>query len=76
LQNNWPINKELVEKRTGTPFKKFLGKCIEKLEKLPGQNILAGMGELLDEKQKIWAKKNLKTDVLFLLKLMSSGEQS
>ena len=70
LQNNWPINKELVEKRTGMPFNEFLSKCIEKLEKLPERSILAGMGELLDEKQKNCAKKNLKTDVLFLLKLL------
>jgi hypothetical protein len=33
------------------------------------------MGELLDEKMKIWAKKNLKNDLLFLLKLKLESEK-
>jgi len=69
LQKNWPINKELVEKRVEMSFKEFLGKCISKLEKLPERSILDGMGELLNEKQKIWAKENLIKDLIFLLKL-------
>ncbi|MBU4369788.1 nucleotidyl transferase AbiEii/AbiGii toxin family protein, partial [Patescibacteria group bacterium] len=68
LQNNWPINKELIKKRVNRSFKEFLSKCVEKLEKLPERSILAGIGELLDEKQKAWAKKHLKKDVVFLLK--------
>lgn len=68
LNNNWPINKEIVEKRTEMPFKDFLQKCIEVLEKLPDRGILAGMGELLDEKQKAWVKTNLRKDTIFLLK--------
>ena len=75
-RNNWPINKRLVEKRTEMPFKIFLDQCIQKLEKLPERSILAGMGEILDEKQKIWAKKNLITDVIFLLKVMLENEKT
>jgi len=74
LQNNWSLNKELIEKRVNMPFKEFLGKCVEKLEKLPERSILAGIGELLDEKQKVWAKKHLKEDVIFLLKLRLENE--
>lgn len=74
LQNNWPINKELVEKRVNMPFKEFLSKCVEKLEKLPERSILAGIGEFLDEKQKAWAKKSLKEDVVFLLKIRLENE--
>ena len=74
LQNNWPINKELVEKRVNMPFKEFLSKCVEKLEKLPKRSILAGMGELLDKKQKAWAKKSLKEDVIFLFKIRLENE--
>jgi len=69
LKNNWPINKKIVEERAKTAFKKVLSECIKKLEKLPERGILAGMGELLDENQKSWAKVNLKKDILFLLKL-------
>lgn len=74
LQNNWPINKELVEKRLGFPFKECVGKCILKLEKVSERNILAGMGEVLDEKQKIWVKSKLKSDTLFLLKVMQDNQ--
>ena len=69
LQNDWQINKEIVEKRTEMPFKDFLEKCINLVEKKDERHILAGMGELLDEKAKNWAKKNLKKELLFLLKL-------
>ncbi len=33
------------------------------------------MGELLDKKTKIWAKENLKKDVLFLLKVKLESEE-
>jgi predicted nucleotidyltransferase component of viral defense system len=69
LQNDWPINEEIIKKRTKIEFKDFLSKCIALVEKIDERRILAGMGELLDEKTKTWAKKNLKKDLLFLLKL-------
>jgi predicted nucleotidyltransferase component of viral defense system len=75
LNKDWPINKKIVEERTGMPFKNFLEKCIEALEKLPDRGILAGMGELLDEKQKIWAKEKLKTETIFQLKLRPENEK-
>lgn len=75
LNNDWPINKEIVEKRTGMPFKDFLPKCVEALEKLPDRGILAGMGELLDEKQKAWVKAKLRTEVIFQLKLKLENEK-
>lgn len=56
-------------------FKNFLQKCIEALEKLPNRDILAGMGELLDEKQKAWVKAKLRTEVIFQLKLKLENEK-
>jgi len=75
LNKDWPINKKIIEERTGVPFKNFLEKCIEALEKLPDRGILAGMGELLDEKQKIWAKEKLRTETIFQLKLRLENEK-
>ncbi|MBI2416007.1 MAG: nucleotidyl transferase AbiEii/AbiGii toxin family protein [Candidatus Kerfeldbacteria bacterium] len=49
--------------------------CIEKLEKVSGRKILSGMGELLDAKQKAWVKTKLKTEILFLLKIMLDNEK-
>ena len=75
LQNIWPINKELVEERTGMIFKEFVAKCIERLEKISGRAILSGMGELLDAKQKVWARAKLKKEAIFLLKVMLDNEK-
>jgi len=75
LQNEWPVNKEIVESRTGMKFKEFLQKCIDSLEKITDQNILSGMGELLDAKQKDWVKAKLRTETIFLLKLKLQNEK-
>ena len=70
LNNNWEINKEIVEKRTEMKFTDYLKKCIEFVENVPDRGILSGIGELIDEKQKFWIKSKLKQDTAFLLKLM------
>lgn len=75
MQKHWPINKDIVEQRAKMPFKDFLSTCIVKLENLPDRNILAGMGELMDAKQKAWVKAKLKNEALFLLKVMQSNEK-
>jgi predicted nucleotidyltransferase component of viral defense system len=73
LHNNWPINEKIVEHRTENSFKKFLEICIDDLETMSDRNILSGIGELLDAKQKAWAKANLRKETIFLLKLLLSN---
>jgi len=75
LAHDWPINRQIVENRTEMSYKEFLKKCIEALEKIDDKDILAGMGELLTEKQKAWAKAKLKTETLFLLRLALENEK-
>ena len=75
LKNNWPVNKKIIKDRTGMEFDEFLKKNIAKLEQIGDKNILSGMGELLDEKQKDDVKKNLKIDIVFLLKLKAEDEK-
>lgn len=75
LQNEWSVNKEIVESRAGISFKEFLQKCIDSLEKMTDQNILSGMGELLDGKQKDWVKSKLRAETIFLLKLKLQNEK-
>lgn len=70
LNNQWPINKEIVEHRTGMGFEEDVEKCIKFMESYDNKHILHGMGELLSGKQKVWAKEKLKDEVVFLLKLM------
>jgi len=75
LQKDWPINTKIIESRTEMSFKDFLNKCIELLEGLDGKNILDGMGELLDEKQKVWAKAKMRKETIFLLKLKLENQK-
>jgi predicted nucleotidyltransferase component of viral defense system len=75
LKNHWPINKDIVEKRAGIPYWKVLQACAVQIEKMPDRNILRGLGELLTERQKDWAKTKLKPDVIFLLKLALENEK-
>ena len=75
LSHDWPINKKIVEDRTGMSYKEFLKKAIDLTEKLNSADMLAGMGELLSEKQKDWVKTKLKFETLFSLKLALEKEK-
>lgn len=69
-KNNWPINRRLIESRSGMKFEDLVNDCIIRLEKFSKRNILAGLGELLAESQKDWVKAKLVDETIFLLKLM------
>lgn len=69
-KNDWPVNRELVEQRSKMRFEDLVSNCITRLEKITKRNILAGLGELLTESQKDWAKAKLIDDTVFLLRLM------
>ena len=43
--------------------------CIKQLEKMSDRNILQGLGELLTDSQKDWARTKLKNETIALLKL-------
>ncbi len=75
LKNNWPVNKEIIQKRSGMSFKELLQKCNEQLEKMDNKNILVGLGEFLTESQKDWARAKLRTETIFLLKARMESEK-
>ena len=74
-KNNWPINRKIVEERSGMSYKLALEKCIEILEKMDNKHILDGLGELLTESQKDSARAKLRTDAIFILKVMLSNKK-
>lgn len=74
-KHNWPINKKLVEDRAKIPFKEVLSKCAELLEKMDNRHILDGLGEMLTDSQKDWARAKLKSDTIFLLKALLESEK-
>ena len=67
-KNNWDINPEIIRTRTKKTIKEHLTDCISVIEKIKDNEILQGIGELLNEKEKDWAKNNLRKEVIFLLK--------
>lgn len=75
LEHRFPINKEIIEKRAGMPFQKLLQKCVEQLMKMNNRNILDGLGDLLTQSQKDWAREKLRTETIFLLKARLESEK-
>ena len=67
FSNRWEINEDIIKSRTGKDLNEYLKSCIECVGKVNNNQILQGLGELVDEKQKIWTKSNLKKEVLFFL---------
>lgn len=75
LEHRWPINKTIIERRSGVTFSELFRKCIDQLEKVNNRNILDGLGELLTEPQKDWARAKLRDETLFLLKARLASEK-
>ncbi len=75
FKHQWPVNKKIVEKRTGMSYKSFLKACIEHLEKMDDRFMLFGLGELLTPQQKSWARQNLRKETIFLLQLAYKTEE-
>ena len=75
LENRWPVNKEIVEQRSGKTFKEILQLTAEQLEKLDNKHILDGLGDFLTEPQKDWARAKLKSETTFLLKARAESEK-
>ncbi len=76
LKNNWPINKEIVEQRSGVSFEELLQKSVEQLEELDNKHILDGLGDFLTEPQKDWARAKLRIETIFLLKARLESEKA
>jgi predicted nucleotidyltransferase component of viral defense system len=74
-KNNWPINRAIVEERSQVSFKQALEKVITALEALDNKHILVGLGELLSDSEKARARSKLKSDTIFLLKIMLENER-
>lgn len=69
FKQRWDIDVGIVERRSGIKMRDYLDRCIATVERLEEKAVLAGLGELLDEKMKRWAKTHLKKELLFFLKL-------
>jgi len=73
LKNNWQINEELVLEKTGVSLTDALKKAQNQVKDIKKTELLAGMGDLLDNKQKAWVKEKLVDETLFYLRLYQDG---
>lgn len=69
LKNEWQINENLVSERTGFLLPDAIKQAQKKISEVKNTQLISGLGELLDNKQKAWVKDKLKEELLFLLKL-------
>jgi predicted nucleotidyltransferase component of viral defense system len=74
-KNHWLINKAIIETRSGMSFAELIAQCVEQLEKMSDRHILDGLGELLTEAQKDWARAKLRTETIFLLRTLAESEK-
>lgn len=67
-KSNWDIDVEVLKIRTGKSVKEHLADCITVIEEVKDNQILQGLGELLNDKEKVWVKTHLRKEIVFLLK--------
>lgn len=75
LENHWPINKEIVERRSGKTFKEILQLTAEQLGEMDNKHVLDGLGDFLTEPQKDWTRAKLRIETIFLLKARAESEK-
>lgn len=72
-KNNWEINEEIIETRTGKTLKEYSEDCVKMIESVKDSEILAGLAELLPgEKEKQWVREHLRKEAIFLLRNYSA----
>jgi len=70
LKNGWQINEKFLQEKTGLNLEQALKKAKEKVEKVPRNRLLQGLGDLLEENQKEMVRNKLKKDLLFQIGLL------
>lgn len=69
LKNNWEIDENVIKNKGKTTTKDIIKKAINRIKKVKDNEILFGLGDLLNNSNKDWVKNNLKNEVLLELKM-------
>lgn len=69
LKNNWPMNTDILKQNTGLSVKEAFADAIKKMAAVKKNAVLSGMGDLLDNRQKAWAKDHLQDELIFQMRL-------
>ncbi len=67
-KNNWSFDKEAIERRVKKTTPEHLRDCIDLISNVKDSEIMRGLGELVNEKEKTWVKTNLRAETIFFLK--------
>lgn len=69
LKNKWIINETALIEKTGLSLSKALEKAIQIVGDIDKKQILQGLGDLIDAKQKAWVREKLIDETVFYLRL-------
>lgn len=69
LKNTWTINETVVTEKTGLSLGQAIEQAIKKIGEIGARQMLHGLGELIDAKQKAWVREKLVDETLFYLRL-------
>ncbi len=72
MQKHSPVNKIIIEQRTGINYESYIEKCIQNLELVNNKDILNGLGELMDPDVKKFVRTKLLSETITLLKFYKS----
>lgn len=72
FKENWQINEEFLKAKSGLSLAQALKKAQLIVKNVKPTELLAGLGELLDNKQKAFVKDKLQDELIFQLKLRRS----
>lgn len=70
MDQRWNINRNIIEERTGEVFENYCIEAADFVKEFSSKKLLAGLGELVDNKQKYWVKNNLLKDTEFGLRFL------
>lgn len=68
LKNGWGVDERVLTSYGVDSAERYLRLCADFVGSLAQENLLAGLGELIDEKQKIWVREKLRDETAFLLR--------
>lgn len=69
FKNKWPVNEVVVTEKTGFSLSKALEQILKQVSGISKSQLLQGLGEMLDAKQKKWVREKLIEEMVFYLRL-------
>lgn len=76
MKNHWPVSERVFEEKTGQSLDKGLKTIIKQVKGIRRNQILQGLGELVERGQKDWARDKLVEETVFYLKLMQESRKA